>query len=101
MIAVVGELRQAVVNDDGRAPAIDDAVVAEIPVPLTAAVSGGDFQLEVAREGLDLVPGAAVGIEMTEIELGEIAHEDVVQVDDDAVALLVQGLNLQGQQDRI
>ena len=60
LVAVVGQLAQAVVDDDRGAAAVDDAVVAAA----AAGVGGGHLQLDVARERLDLVPDAAAGVEV-------------------------------------
>src|SRR6202011_1116729 len=78
-LGAVGQLHQSVVDDDGDATAVDDTVAADAG----AAEGGADVQLDVLREGLDLVPGAAVVVEEAEAELGEVLHEDLVEVDED------------------
>src|SRR5262249_32190087 len=65
-VMAVGHLTDAVVDDDGGGAVVDDVVLGGV-----AGVGGGDLQLEVLREGLDLVPGAAIDVEVAAVEAGE------------------------------
>ena len=85
-------------NDHRGAAAVDDAVVA---AGRRAAEGGRHFQFDVARERLDLVPDAAVGVETADAELGEVGHEDVVEVDEDAAVAGMDAANAQGHQHRV
>ena len=79
LVAAVGQLAQAVVDDDGVCRGA--SMTLSSPRAAAAGEGGGHLQLDVARERLDLVPGAAVGVEVAEAQLGEVGHEDVVEVD--------------------
>src|SRR5262249_34065649 len=93
VVAALGQLAQAVVDDDGDAAAVDDRVAAA-----AAGVGGGDLQLDVLRERLDLVPGAAAGVEGAAAQLGEVGHEDVIEADEDTLAGGVDRVDLQRHQ---
>ncbi len=101
LVAVLGQLAQSVVNDDRLAATVNDAVIAEEGEAAAAVEGGGHLQLDVMREGLDLVPGAAVGVERTHVQLGEVGHEDVVEVQQQRLMMGVDGLDVQGQEHRI
>ena len=60
-----------------------------------------DLELEVVREGLDLVPGRPLAVEAAEAELGEVGQEDVGEVDQHACRRVVDAHDRQGQQDRV
>src|SRR5262249_36321847 len=99
--AALGQLDQAVVEHDGGAARVDDALVAEEEAAAAAAEGGRDLDLDVLGERLDLVPGAAAAVQRTDAELGEVGHEDVAQVDEDALAAGVDAADLQGHQHRV
>src|SRR5262249_17859621 len=65
LIAAVGQLRQAIVNDHGLTAVVDVAVIVE-PPKSAAAIGRLHLQLDVARKRLDLVPDAALIVELAE-----------------------------------
>src|SRR5262249_7103860 len=103
----VGQLAQAVVDADGGAPAVDDAVAAapEKEGAAAAGVGAEHLDADVAREDLDFAPGAAAGVEVPQAELptdlGEVAHEDVVETDEQGLPHRVQGQDAQRHQHRV
>src|SRR5262249_32271597 len=66
-----------------------------------AGEGGGHRDLDVLGERLDLAPGAAAAVERAEVELGEVGHEDVGQVDEHALPAGVDAADGDGQQHRV
>src|SRR5438552_1612095 len=64
LVAAFRQLRQAIVDDEGVAARVDGAIVFEKGAAEAPSAEGGlDLQFDIARKRLDLVPGAAVGVE--------------------------------------
>ncbi len=101
LVAGFGQLAQAVVDDDRVAAPVNDAFVAEHAPAAEAGVGGGYFDFDVVGESLDLAPGAAIGIEHAQAEVGEVGHEDVVEVEQHRLLGRVDALDAQGQQNRV
>ena len=103
-VAEVGGLHQAVVDDHRDAAVVGHAVArrpctSRRPPPLQGRL---DLELHVVVEALDLAPAAPAAVEHAQVELGEVGHEDVGEVDQDRAALhRVHRDDRQRHQDRV
>ena len=83
-IAEIGRLHQAVVDDNGDAPMVGDAVRSPPrarpppPPPLKVASSSSSM---LSWKPLTLLQLTAAAVEHAQAELGEVGHEDVGKVD--------------------
>ncbi len=91
-------------DDQGNAARIGGGVTAT-PAERTAGTAPAEgrlhLELEVVRKRLDLVPARTVAVDRAQADLGEVREEDLIQVDEHALAGGVDGDDGQGHQDRV
>ena len=60
-----------------------------------ACISCRNFNLDIFGKSLDLAPGATIWVEHSHSKLGKIRHEDIVEVDENALPARINGNNSQ------
>src|SRR5262249_24925790 len=91
----------AIVDHDSDAPVVGHTVAAVAPAPAAAGEGGFHLELHVVMKTFDLAALAAAAVEHTQIELGEIGHEDVGKIDQDRTLHRVHRNDRHRQQDRV
>ena len=103
LVARFREFDDAVVDHHGGPPGIDHGIAAGRGHAV-GAVPGecrGDFQFDVLFEGFDFVPRRPLAVEEADVDVAQVAEEDLVEVDQHRPLHGVEGFNRQRHQHRI